>query len=140
MKFSRIIPSLFFLFCFFSFLYAQDQIFDQTNIDDPTAWDALNNSDGSLGVMTGNLVFGSSKAITADNITIVSNKQERRILTAGGAHRFFTVTGGKTLNLHNILLRGGTYDGLDTDGGGAISTTRTRLTINDDFAIERSSS
>lgn len=140
MKLSRIIPSLFFLFCFFSFSYAQDQIFDQTNIDDPAAWSALNNSDGSLGIMTGNLVFGSSKAITADNITILSNNQKRGILTAGGAHRFFTVTGGKTLNLHHILLRGGTYDGLDTEGGGAVSTTGTGLTIDGDFAIERSSS
>jgi len=124
---------------FVSVVYAETVIFYQTNIDDPAAWSVLNSSAGSTGIITGTLVLTSSQNITANNITLQSDTGAWRTLISGGSHRFFNVAGGNTLTLDNIILTRGAYDGLSTEGGGAIYVGGTGLTLNGNFSIEASS-
>lgn len=124
-----------------SFSFAADVIFSSSNINDANAWNTLNNSAGSIGTITSNLVLTSAKNITRNNITLQSDTGGWRNLVSSGTHRLFSVAGnGTTFNLNNIVLVGGIYDGLNTEGGGAISVTGNGLNLNGTFAIERSSS
>ncbi|MDR2427045.1 MAG: autotransporter domain-containing protein [Endomicrobium sp.] len=129
----------FFMICFNLLAFGSDQIFTESNINDSSAWSVLNNSAASVGTITGNFIFTSSKNITADNITLRADTGWRTIISSDSG-RFFTVSGGNSLTLDNLIFTRGIYDGSNLDGGGAISSTGTSIILNGNFSIEFASS